>query len=125
MEGPRISSEAIMIGSAEAAETRRQNRVHSVYQEIWDCGTSESYGPLIEAWEAIAQQQVREGDISTDEQDRLNWIKKTLYNDFGPSGVSRILRGWFDPNAVRMRAATKKQAASLDSGQLLFSSTGE
>lgn len=104
MERPEFSPAAIMIGSAEAAESRRQGRVSDALSDIGYTGTSREYGRFIEAWEVLAVKKRTDEGLRLAEREALDRIITHMNSTFGEPGVVRILTAWYHPTAERKRA---------------------
>lgn len=112
-----FSPAAIMIGSTEAAETRRQDRVIDALREITDTGTSEKYGQFIETWEHLAVKNRTDEGLDLAERESLDRIRTHMNLTFGEPGVVRILTAWYQPTAEGKRAAAQEPTPQEPSGE--------
>lgn len=114
MERVKLSPEALMIGSAEAAETGRQKRVTEVLNNITATGVSGEIGTTIIRWEELAVRHDRDGVLSEHEEDVLMRIRDNMFHEYGESGVVQILGAWYDPRAVRKREVARETEATAE-----------
>lgn len=117
MERRELSPAVIMIGSAEAADYRRQRRVVDALTEIIATGTSKIYGQFIESWEHLAVKNRTDKGLDLAERESLDRIRDHMNLTFGEPGVVKILTAWYQPTAERRRAAAQEPSTQEPAGE--------